>query len=110
MNLYRIDFAKRDRKSHIKINDENFTRPKCYKTGVFNDPLGRTHSLASSEHCFLCFEKWGRWWRTDNMYEKSNPYRKWLWFGRVDQLYVFKEKGSRMKKWNETLIKRLRMG
>ena len=22
------------------------------KTGVINDPLGQTHSLASSEHCF----------------------------------------------------------
>ena len=34
-------------------------------TGVINDPLGKTHSLASSEHCFrltnvFCFEKWGR--------------------------------------------------
>ena len=25
------------------------------KTGVINDPLGQTHSLASSEHFFLCF-------------------------------------------------------
>ena len=25
---------------------------KIYKTGVINDPLGHTHSLASSEHCF----------------------------------------------------------
>ena len=24
------------------------------KTGVINDPLGQTHSLASSEHYFLC--------------------------------------------------------
>ena len=23
-----------------------------YKTGVINDPLGQTHSPASSEHCF----------------------------------------------------------
>ena len=33
-------------------------------TGVINDPLGLTHSLASSEHCFrfvlLDFEMWGR--------------------------------------------------
>ena len=33
-------------------------------TGFINDPLGQTHSLASSEHCFLLFcfarfEKWG---------------------------------------------------
>ena len=38
---------------------------KLYKTGVINDPLGQTHSHASSEHCFLLFclarfEKWGR--------------------------------------------------
>ena len=26
-----------------------------YKTGVINDPLDQNHSLASSEHCFLCF-------------------------------------------------------
>ena len=25
---------------------------KSHKTGVINDPLGQTHSLASSEHCF----------------------------------------------------------
>ena len=25
------------------------------KTGVINDPLGQTHSHASSEHCFLLF-------------------------------------------------------
>ena len=24
-----------------------------YKTGVINDPLGQTHSHASSEHCFV---------------------------------------------------------
>ena len=30
-----------------------------YKTGVINDPLGQTHSLVSSDHCFLffCFAK-----------------------------------------------------
>ena len=37
-----------------------------YKVGVIIDPLGQTHSLASSEHCFdfvlflLNFEKYGR--------------------------------------------------
>ena len=35
------------------------------KTCVINDPLGQTHSLASSDHyfmlfCFARFEKWGR--------------------------------------------------
>ena len=37
-----------------------------YKTGVINDPLGQTHSLATREHCFsfvlflLDIEKWRR--------------------------------------------------
>ena len=44
------------------------------KTDVINDPLGQTHSHASSEHCFLLFnfsrfEKWGR---TD-MCDNNNP-------------------------------------
>ena len=61
------------------------------KTGVINDPLGQTHSQASSEHCFLLycfsrFEKWGRTYgRTDNMCVNNYPYRPWLWVGRVDQ-------------------------
>ena len=45
---------------------------------VINDPLGQTHSLASSEHCFVlnlfCFEKWGRTdadVRTDDMCTKT---------------------------------------
>ena len=48
-------------------------------TGLINDPLGQTHSHASSEHCFLLlsrFEKWGRtdgW--TDNMYENNDHYQ-----------------------------------
>ena len=33
-----------------KNNKQN--SQKLYKTGVINDPLGQTHSLASSEHCF----------------------------------------------------------
>ena len=37
---------------------------KTNKTGVINDPLGQTHSHASSQRCFLLFcfsrfEKWG---------------------------------------------------
>ena len=28
---------------------------KTNKTGVINDPLGQTHSHASSEHCFVLF-------------------------------------------------------
>ena len=37
---------------------------KFNQTGVINDPLGQTHSHASSKHCFLLFfsrfEKWER--------------------------------------------------
>ena len=34
-----------------------------YKTSVINDPLGQTHSHASSEHCFLlfCFSRFEKW-------------------------------------------------
>ena len=37
-----------------------------HKTGVINDPLGQTHSHASSEHCFLlfCFSRFEKWGRT----------------------------------------------
>ena len=39
------------------------------KTGVINDPLGHTHSLAISEHCFhlkfVLYEKWG--WTDEHM-------------------------------------------
>ena len=37
------------------------------KTGVINDPLGQTHSHASSEHCVLlfCFSRFEKWGRTD---------------------------------------------
>ena len=45
-----------------------------YKTGVINDPLGQTHSQASSEHCFLLFyfSRDGRTdGRTDNMCENN---------------------------------------
>ena len=64
-----------------------------YKTGVINDPLSQTHSHDSSEHYFLLFclsrlEKWGHTYgRTDNMCENNDPYRPWLWVGRVDQFY-----------------------
>ena len=48
-----------------------FGEKRWKEKGVINDPLGQTHSLASSEHCFLLFcfarfEKWGRTYgRTD---------------------------------------------
>ena len=48
------------------------------KTGVINDPLGQTHSHASSEHCFLlfCFSRFESGdVRTDNMSENNVPYR-----------------------------------
>ena len=37
-----------------------------YKTGVINDSLGQTHSLAGSQHCFLlfCFSRFEKWGRT----------------------------------------------
>ena len=67
------------------------------KTGVINDPLDQTHSLANSEHCFrwnlFCFENWGRTdGRTyERTYERktcaknNDHYRPWLWVGLVDQ-------------------------
>ena len=58
------------------------------KTGVINDPLGQTHNLASSEHCFLLFfallDLKSREGRTD-MCKNSDHYRPWLWVGRVDR-------------------------
>ena len=43
------------------------------KTDVINDPLGQTHSLASSEHCFLmfCFARSEKWGRTDGRTETT---------------------------------------
>ena len=53
-------------------NASRLGRP--HKTGVINDPLSQTHSLASSDHCFLllfCIEKFGRTdARTDDMCKK----------------------------------------
>ena len=49
----------------------NYWRCIYDKTGVINYPLGQTHSLASSEHCFhFDFEKWGR------TYERCRHVRK----------------------------------
>ena len=64
---------------------QNFQKQTVDKTGVINDPLGQTHSLASSEHCFLLFcvlldLKSGDG-RTDNMCENNYPnypYPSWL--------------------------------
>ena len=40
------------------------------KTGVINDPLGQTHSHASSDHCFLlfCFARFEKWGWTDGQH------------------------------------------
>ena len=52
------------------------------KTGVSSmiHSAGQTHSLASSEHCFLlfCFAslKLGKDGRTDNMCKNNDPYRR----------------------------------
>ena len=60
------------------------------KTGVINDPLGQTHSLASSEHCFrlkfVSLWKVGTGGRTNDMCKNNDHYRSWLWVGLVDQL------------------------
>ena len=54
---------------------------KVTKTGVINDPLGQTHSLASSEHCFRLkfvllarFLNVGTYVRIDNMGENNDHY------------------------------------
>ena len=41
-------------------------------TVVLNDPLGQTHSHASSEHCFLlfCFSSFEKWGRTYGEHEE----------------------------------------
>ena len=60
------------------------------KTGVFNDPLGQTHSIDRSEHFFrldfvLFCKKWGRTDVRMDMCGKNDHYRSWLWVGLVDQ-------------------------
>ena len=59
------------------------------KTGVINDPLGQTHSHASSEHCFLLscfsrFEKWGWTYGRTTCAKTMIPTGR-DWVGRVDQ-------------------------
>ena len=48
-----------------------FDKINVNKTGVINDPLGQTHSLASREHCFVLLDLWGR---TDDMCKNDDPY------------------------------------
>ena len=54
-----------------KVNT-TFCRNNTHKTGVINDPLGQTHSLASSDNCFLlfCFARFEKWGRTDGHVRK----------------------------------------
>ena len=70
----------------LLIGQSEKNQQKDHK-GVINDPLGQTHSHASSEHCFqlFCFFRFEKWGRTDNMCDNNDPYRPWLWVGRVDQ-------------------------
>ena len=51
----------------IKVSSLYKLQISLNKTGVINDPLGQTHSNASSEHCFLlfCFSRFEKWGRTD---------------------------------------------
>ena len=50
----------------LKLLKKLFCKYLQYKTDVINDPLGQTHSHASSEHCFLlfCFSRFEKWGRT----------------------------------------------
>ena len=51
---------------------EYSTKPKKYKTGVINDPLGQTHSHTSSEYCFLfCFARFEKLGRTDGQHVRK---------------------------------------
>ena len=51
------------------------------------DPLGQTHSLASRDHGFhfVWFASFKKWRRSDDTCENNDPYRPWLWVGRLDQ-------------------------
>ena len=56
---------------------------KTYKTGVINDPLGQTHSLTSSEHCFrlkfVLLWKVGTYERTYERITWSLLAGLWIW-------------------------------
>ena len=54
-----------------------------YKTGVINDPLGQTHSHASSDHCFLlfCFSRFEKWGWTDGQHVRKQLYLPALTLG-----------------------------
>ena len=58
-------------------------KTKRCKTCVINDPLGQTHSLASSDHYFLLFWKVG----IDGRHVQKQWSSYQLWVGRVDQQF-----------------------
>ena len=75
-------------KLKIKNSEQLYFMTKYYsekltnhKTGVINDPLGQTHSLASSEHCFrlkfVLFSKVGTDAdvQMDDTCKNNDPYR-----------------------------------
>ena len=72
-------------------------KPKIHKICFINDPLGQTHSRASSEHCLLlfCFSRFEKWGRTD-MCENNDLYRPWLWVGQVDQQNMLHQWSTRL--------------
>ena len=73
-----IDFPEFLAMMALKINEQNaedeireafkvfdgvrFWKKNSNKTGVINDPLGQTHSLANRDHCFLLF-CFARFWK-----------------------------------------------
>ena len=80
------------------------------KTCVINDPLGQTHSLASSDHyfllfCFARFEKWERTYGRITCAYNNDHYRPGLWVGRVDQYSFFNNFNFKTSKVVESLSK-----
>ena len=58
---------------------------------AINDPLGQTHSPASSDHYshlkVILF--WDIWESGDTTCKNSDNYRPWLWVGLVNQYIVY---------------------
>ena len=68
----------------MHVNANNETIMNMHKTGVINDPLGETHSLASSKHCFR-LKKVGTDELMDDMCKNNDHYQPGMWIGLVDQ-------------------------
>ena len=51
--MKRQQLTYKETSSTAATNEKGQKKKRKIKTGVINDPLGQTHSLASSEHCFL---------------------------------------------------------